>query len=371
MDSTFSFRIVNDVNLLNLWNDMSEHDFSPVLQCDDVDLALSMFNDILMHYFNRNCPKKQKTVSYKHKLNSWISPSIVNCIKKRQNLDILCKRGLIQRTIFKKDRNYVTSMIRAAKRSYYVRKFEESRNDMRKTWELINREINPGKPLNKESIKKIVEGNAEYVHDFDIARQLNAYFSNIGKQISESCSDINSNPSEWLRGNYCHSFVFQLSPPDVYKVLMSLKNKQCNVNSIPVRVYKYVAKIISPIFSILINKSVFNSVFPESLKLPRVVPLFKGCERCKMENYRPISVLSIVSKIFERVVYKQLYGYFENKKYFFLIRLDFDQAEALYIRALVYYKEFRPYPQLDQGKNVQGRAAKLGLTLTAHIFRIL
>jgi len=75
--------------------------------------------------------------------------------------------------------------------SYYERKFEECKNDMRKTWDILSREINSGKSLNKQSIKKIVDGNTEYVGDFVIARKLNAYFSNIGKQISESCRDVN------------------------------------------------------------------------------------------------------------------------------------------------------------------------------------
>ena len=172
---------------------------------------------------------------------------------------------------------------------------------MRKIWILINREINPGKFLNKQSIKKLIDGNTEYVGNFDIARKLNFYFSNIGKQISESCPDVNCNPTEWIKGNYCDSFAFQqVSPLDVYKVIMSLKNKPCDVNLIPVKVYKYVADIISPILSVLINGSVFDSVFPESLKLAREVPIFKGSDRCNMKNYRPISVLPVVSKLSKR-----------------------------------------------------------------------
>ena len=67
-----------------------------------------------------------------------------------------------------------------------------------------------------------------------------------------------------------------MSPLDVYKVIMSLKNKPCDVHLIPVKAYKYVAHIIPPILSVLINKSVFDSVFLESLKLARVVPIFKA-----------------------------------------------------------------------------------------------
>ena len=61
-----------------------------------------------------------------------------------------------------------------------------------------------------------------------------------------------------------------------------------------------------------------NGIFPEALKLAKVTVLYKGKgEDTNFENYRPISLLSIISKIYERAVFNQLYEFFQSKKLFY------------------------------------------------------
>ena len=58
--------------------------------------------------------------------------------------------------------------------------------------------------------------------------------------------------------------------------------------------------------------SLTTGVFPDSLKKARVKPILKEDDKCNLSNYRPISVLSVLSKVFEKEAYTQLYDYFEN-----------------------------------------------------------
>ena len=51
-------------------------------------------------------------------------------------------------------------------------------------------------------------------------------------------------------------------------------------------------------------------IFPEKLKIAKIKPLHKKCDKCCFNNYRPISILPTISKVFERVMYTQLYNYF-------------------------------------------------------------
>ena len=71
--------------------------------------------------------------------------------------------------------------------------------------------------------------------------------------------------------------------------------------------FKDIAQIIAPTLTIIIN---LTGIFPEKLKIAKVTPLFKHEERNLMENYHPISLLASISKIFERVVFYQIYQYF-------------------------------------------------------------
>lgn len=94
---------------------------------------------------------------------------------------------------------------------------------------------------------------------------------------------------------------------------MNLKNKSCPLNCLPARVVKYVKYLIAPVLSALINRSVASGSFPSSLKIARVVPIFKGGSSSDVGNYRPISVLPVFSKIFEKAMYLRVYQYLSNK----------------------------------------------------------
>ena len=279
VDKCISFRIINDVTLAKLYNSLAVHDFSAVTECQNVDSAIIMLSDVIMHHFNLFCPIKHKTISSKSKLKPWISDDIVRCIKLRQSFNMLCRQG----------------------------RFDECKSSIKKTWQLINDEIKPGRSQNLHTIARIVDWNSEFTEHYDIAEKLNVYFSSVGEMISDSCPNVNSDFREWLRGSYCDSFVYrEITTHDIYKIVNSLKNKPCHINLVPVRVLKFISEIISPILCVLVNSSVLSGVFPESLKLARIVPLFKGGDPSSMKNYRPISILSSMSKIFEKVMHMQL-----------------------------------------------------------------
>ena len=75
---------------------------------------------------------------------------------------------------------------------------------------------------------------------------------------------------------------------------------------------KHISEIISPILAYIVNESLANGIFPEQFKVARVIPLYKGGDKSTTGNYRPVSVLPILSKVFERVVFNQLYYFLEK-----------------------------------------------------------
>jgi len=62
----------------------------------------------------------------------------------------------------------------------------------------------------------------------------------------------------------------------------------------------------------LINASFNKGIFPDALKIAKVVPIFKSDDKSVLSNYRSVSVLSVISKMFERLMYKRLNTYFIN-----------------------------------------------------------
>ena len=80
---------------------------------------------------------------------------------------------------------------------------------------------------------------------------------------------------------------------------------------------------ISPIISSLINDSFLCGIFPSKLKWAKVIPVFKKGSRQDKDNYRLISVLSTFSKIFEKAVFKRLYGYLESRNILYPLQFGF------------------------------------------------
>ena len=91
-----------------------------------------------------------------------------------------------------------------------------------------------------------------------------------------------------------------------------MKNKSSHITTYPVKILKLISDIVSPILSIIIGKSLRDGVFPASFKKARVVPLHKGGCTSDVGNYRPVSVLPMMSKIFERVVFNQLIDFLDK-----------------------------------------------------------
>ena len=74
--------------------------------------------------------------------------------------------------------------------------------------------------------------------------------------------------------------------------------------------------LVKPI-TLIVNQMLTTGIFPDKLKIAKVIPLFKTGDKSVFSNYRPISLLPSISKVFERVIYQQLYKYFEDSNLFY------------------------------------------------------
>ena len=137
-----------------------------------------------------------------------------------------------------------------------------------------------------------------------------------------------------MHNNVQNSFFFSpVSPTIVETVILSLKNKRPHISTYSIRAIKHIAHLISPTLANIINQSFSTGVFPNCLKIARVIPLFKSGDSTNLNNYRPISILSIISKIFERIVHTQLISFLNRFKLLspsqFGFRKNFSTSHAI------------------------------------------
>ena len=91
-------------------------------------------------------------------------------------------------------------------------------------------------------------------------------------------------------------------------------NKATGLDGIPSWFVRDSASLIACPLTHVINLSVIQGVVPDDLKLARIVPLYKRSDKTNVSNYGPVSILSIITKVFERVIYDQFDAYLTGKK---------------------------------------------------------
>ena len=210
---------------------------------------------------------------------------------------------------FKKQRNIVNKEIRQA---YYQNTFNENKGDSKRTWQTIN-ELTSRKSGKTTATSLIVNG-LSVANPSELSDKFNNHFATIGSKLASkiSSSDTDSH-LRYLTGT---DKRFELRPTSTTKVFSLLnklnKSKATGLDKKSGRLLQECADLISSPICISFNQSISEGVFPDDWKSARVAPLFKQGDRDDLNNYRPISVISVVAKVFERIIYDQVYVYLEE-----------------------------------------------------------
>ena len=197
--------------------------------------------------------------------------------------------------------------IRVAKGNFYHACFELCKHDIKKTWAIINDII---KRDNKEEISECFLLDGKLSNDGKtIADKFNSFFSNIGLKLAREMESTTNVKYKKFLTNPCLNKL-SLLPIDeetTIKIIDGLKAKNSEgVDGLSVKLLKAIKYETSKAITHIINQSLHTGIFPDKLKLAKVIPVFKKGDRTKLDKYRPISIMPVISKIFERTIFDQL-----------------------------------------------------------------
>ena len=153
--------------------------------------------------------------------------------------------------------------------------------------------------------KLIVNGN-EINDSQTTAEAINDYFANIGKTMGSSFAPVRC---EIVTTKWCKNSLVLESPTlaELEAIINELSNKKSkHKNDIETKFIKYSKTVISTPLSNLFNLCVSEGVFPQYLKITEVIPIFKKGGKNKTTNYRPISLLSQLDKLFQKMIYSRI-----------------------------------------------------------------
>ena len=287
-----------------------------------------------MEVVNRHAPLKEKFLRANNApfMNKALSKAVMN--RSRLHNKFLKKPTLDNKRNYNKQRNYCTGLFRKEKRNYFNNLDTKLIIDNKKFWNTI-------KPLfsDKHSIKKkitIVDGDKIITNDSEIAETMNMFFANTVKNMdiigftntafsyNPNLSDIDNiiekfkdHPSILkINDNICINELFHFTQKDVDEIsnkISSLnKNKPTTFNNIPTKLLVNCLDIVAPPVTQIINDSKLNFCFPRRLKLADITPTHKKSDINDKSNYRPISILPAVSKVFERDMCDDILLYIDN-----------------------------------------------------------
>ena len=280
---------------------------------DSFDSFYKSFNSLL----DKHIPLKRISIkNFKRKFKPWITNGILKSLKKRTDLhnrflrakDTVMKHQLHHR--FKVYRNMLVTLIRKSKQNHFRQYFSDNVKNLRETWKGINSIIQI-KNRSYSLPNSILDNGTSITDPTQIANSFNSYFSSIGETLQSKIHSTHVRYSKYLKNPNINSmFLSPTNSIEIYNLILNLNSsKASGPNSIPTAVLKHLNNEISTVLSKLFNLSFSTGVFPEILKTSSVLPLFKKGSKMDCGNYRPISLLSNISKLLEKLMYARLYNF--------------------------------------------------------------
>lgn len=311
-------RTLNDKNMPNIYNDLLHQSWTDLLR-GSVDSAYNYLNEVLVNILNKHAPfKSKKTYTPKLKREPWMSKAILKSCKTKNRLykESLKKPknhpATVKYAVYKQCLN---KLKRHAKKIFYFNDLLKHKNDCRKTWRTINQLI--GKTNNKQNlIDKIVLHNVEISDNTEIAKTFCEFFSKVGKTQAEKIGSSCKTPESYFKDNIKDSiFLIPTTEEEIKKITLSLRSKHSSgYDRLSTFELKQLINVLAKPLTILSNRILSEGTFPEALKIAKVIPLHKGNEKSSLNNYRPISLLPAISKVFEKLIYKRINSFLTSNK---------------------------------------------------------
>ena len=166
----------------------------------------------------------------------------------------------------------------------------------------------------------IVENGVTHKDKEIIANKFNHFFTNIAQTLAREIKyDGNKNYMYYLNKRIDTVFTFpNIDEETVRKTIQNLPSKNsCGLDGISSKLIKIIEPAIIKPLTLLINQVLNTGIFPDELKIAKVIPLFKKYDPTLLKNYRPISLLSTIAKVMEKIIFTQLSSYFNEHKLIF------------------------------------------------------
>ena len=285
--------------------DLRNSDWSYFLNFTDLDQSCDIFNSIVKTVADKHAPFV--THKIKGKIEAWVTNDLLQAIKERNYFKKKANqtKSIIDWNNFTQKRNQVNNMKNTLKQDYFNTLLTDNAKRPKQLWKTLKTLVPNGKNTTTSVKRLVTEDGIDVTCPKGIADHFNNFFVNVGvtlaSKFSTDTSKVNPPVSEKL-------FNFsKTNTKCVQDHIKYLKNgKATGLDGIGSRILKAGAPVLSIYLSKIFNCSLATGYVPKCWKIKRVSPVHKGDVKTDPSNFRPISILPIPMKIFEKIVHDQV-----------------------------------------------------------------
>ena len=320
---------INAENLANFKELLRQETWTEVHGATGTQEKYDTFVEIYQKHYNSAFPKTRPRRKNERKCpKPWILPWLEEACARKNKLyaDFVAEPSEANKAKYDKMDKFVRKHVDLAKQKYYSKLFDQYSDCSKKQWQIINTLMNRSK--SKKIQIKLKDSAGNLVKDpKSIAENFNEYFTTIADKLKAEIprdQDPNYDYKNTLTDEVPDTIYLNPTHPlEIDKTIKSLKLR--STSDINISTIKAAAEEphFNEALSEIINSSFAEGIFPQQLKVAKVVPIYKGGSKTSVSNYRPISLLSAFSKIFEKLMHSRVYNFLERNKSLYDMQFGF------------------------------------------------
>nr|CAI5837667.1 unnamed protein product [Callosobruchus analis] len=303
------------INYNNLRAKLKNHNWSEIYEKTDANEAVDLFINILKLSIGE-CTTKIKLKKWEVARSKWMTSGLLKSIHRKSELykDVLKSPDNNELlTYFKKYRNHLSNTTKHAKEIYFRSKIEQNKCNNTLLWQCLKEATNRNKKKVEITGIKMKNGT-QLTSKTDMANEFLEYFTHIGPSLAGKIKQTKK--YEFTSNSTPNSIVLlPTSKDEIIKIISQLQTKKAaGCDQIRNETIKQIAEHISEPLCFIFNLCIDGRQFPEAFKTAIVIPIFKSGGRTEPKNYRPISFLPSLSKIFEKILKVRIVSYIRKYK---------------------------------------------------------
>ena len=291
----------------------------------DVNVSTKYIFEEVMKICRVNFPIKCQQVSKKRIETPWLTKTMIKCIRKKHKLYSMYKNGDIVYSTYRDFAVLLRKTINLSRNNYEKNAFNEISGNTKAIWKRINTLMRPSQNTDPPFI--VDTNKISYSDNDKIGTAFNQFYINLSKaELAKLSNKTVKNCSALIEINKKSMVMYPTTPNEIIPIIKNLKNRN-TIDDIPTKVIKIAHKEMSIILCNLFNKMIETGVYPSLLLSANVSPIYKSGSRTDIKNYRPISILKIFDKIFEKLIHARLENFFNRYNLFSKNQFGFSKGK--------------------------------------------